>query len=85
MNATLITEELLQYISGAFYVVGKIDLDESLIEQEVIDSMGLIEIVCFLEKKFGCAVSDTELNAENFGSINRIANFVLSKSGAEVL
>jgi len=85
MNAALITGQLLDYISDAFYVssVNDIKLDESLIEQEVIDSMGLVEIVSFVERRFGCRVADDELNHENFGSVNRMVRFILAKTAVK--
>ena len=85
MNRSLITQELLQYIAGAFYIssVDDIDLDISLIKQEVIDSMGLLEIATFVQQRFNFPVSEKELNQENFGSINLITNYIISKTMAE--
>lgn len=85
MNAKTIIQELLEYISSAFYVssIDDIDLDKSLIQQEVIDSMGLMEIATFVEKRYGLAITEQDLNQTHFGSVNRIANFVLSRTLVE--
>ena len=55
--------------------------DYPLIERRVIDSMGIFQIVTFLEREFGVEVADDELVAENFGTIGGIAHLVDSKRG----
>jgi acyl carrier protein len=55
--------------------------DASLVEQSVIDSTGVLEIVAFLEERYGIEVGDAEVIPDNLGSIIRIARFVQSKSG----
>lgn len=57
----------------------KIDDDAHLLESRVIDSLGVLDIVAFLEQSFGISVTDDELVPENFGSINRMAAFVTQK------
>lgn len=52
----------------------------SLIENDIIDSTGVLELVLFVEEKFGISVEDTEIIPENFDSIEKIRNYVLSKS-----
>jgi acyl carrier protein len=42
----------------------------------VIDSIGLIELVGFLEKDFGIQIDDADLTAENFESVTTIADLV---------
>ena len=43
--------------------------DDSLLEAGVIDSMGVLEIVTFIETEFKVVLSDDEMVAENFGSV----------------
>ena len=50
-----------------------------LIEQGLIDSLGIFQLISFLEDRFGIAVTDEELVAQNFGTIAAIARFVRSK------
>ncbi len=51
--------------------------DESLTASGVIDSMGVLELILFLEQAFGVQVADHEITADNIGSIRKIARFVL--------
>jgi acyl carrier protein len=59
----------------------KTDLSDDylLLENEVVDSMGLFHLVGFLEKKFDVVIPDEELVPEHFGTIRGIAALVDSK------
>lgn len=47
-----------------------------------IDSLGILEVVSFLEKEFNIAVTDEELLPENFGSIHDMSVFVVRKTAS---
>jgi acyl carrier protein len=53
--------------------------DASLLEQGVIDSMGVVELVEFLQGTFGIHVEDDEITEDNLGTIRAIARYVLQK------
>jgi acyl carrier protein len=46
----------------------------------VLDSLQLLRLVVQLEPWFGVKVDDSELTQENFGSIDRIADFVARRT-----
>lgn len=48
----------------------------SLIKSRLLDSLGLMRIVAFLEKKFGVQVKPYELVPQNFETIQAIAGLV---------
>jgi acyl carrier protein len=52
--------------------------DHPLLTSGVIDSLGLIRLVGFLESEFGIRVDDRELVPSNFGTIASIAAFIES-------
>ena len=52
---------------------------DPLLESGVIDSLGVLDLVTFLETKFIVTVDDEELIPENFQNIARIAAFIESK------
>lgn len=56
--------------------------DYPLLENEVLDSMGIFSVVSFLETEFGIEVDDEELVPENFGTITGIARLVEQKQGS---
>lgn len=49
---------------------------ESLIDAGLIDSMGILELVAFLEERFKIEIADTDLVPANFDSISAIAAYV---------
>ena len=55
--------------------------DQDLLEGEVIDSLGIVELISFLEGKYGIKVGDEDLDPENFRSVDRIVAFVEGKRG----
>jgi acyl carrier protein len=56
--------------------------ETSLIEDGVIDSTGILEIVAFVESTFGIAIADEDITPANFGSIDAMDAFVAGKRGA---
>ena len=53
--------------------------DSDLLEQRILDSLGLLKLVMFLERTFGIQVEDEDVVPENFESLNIIAKFVEDK------
>ena len=51
-----------------------------LIEQSIIDSMGIFRLMTFIEEEFGLLLEPEELLLENFESLQAIKSLVLSKS-----
>lgn len=57
---------------------GLID-DTSFLDQGVIDSTGVLELVAHLEVTYGVKVKDEELLPENLDSINAVAAYLAKK------
>lgn len=54
--------------------------DFPLIEQGVIDSLQMMQLITFLQQRLGYVVEPAELRLENFESINAIAALVSRSS-----
>ncbi len=54
--------------------------DSSFLDQGIIDSTGVLELVEWLEDDFGISVDDEELIPENLDSVNNLAAFIAGKS-----
>lgn len=52
----------------------------SLIDNEVIDSTGVLELVAFIEQTFSVSVDDAEIVPANLDSVDAIARFVAGKT-----
>ena len=70
------------FISDNFILDGD-DLagDASLTQQGVLDSMGVLELIMFVEERFGVKVPDEDTLPENLDSVDRIVRYVRSRSG----
>lgn len=56
--------------------------DTPLIEEGIIDSMGLMRLVHFIEATFGIEVVEEDLDIENFKSVDALTMFIQKKSTA---
>ncbi|AUM13610.1 acyl carrier protein [Ketobacter alkanivorans] len=55
---------------------------DSFLEQGIIDSTGILEVIFFLEEEFGISVADEEMVPENLDSVNNLVKFIEAKSAA---
>ncbi|MEO9111201.1 MAG: acyl carrier protein [Lacunisphaera sp.] len=53
--------------------------ETSFLEQGIVDSTGVLELVAHLEKTYKIKVKDEELTPDNLDSIDAIANFLVLK------
>ena len=58
-----------------------INKDTALLERGILDSLGILDVVSFLESEFSLVISDEELLPENFQSLGTLSAFVLKKTG----
>ena len=56
-----------------------LDDEASFLEEGIVDSTGILELVMFVEETFGIAVKDEELLPENFDSVVQLADYVMRK------
>lgn len=53
----------------------------SFLEEGIVDSQGVMELLLFVEDTFGISVDDQEITPDNFDSVSRLAHFIRSKLG----
>ena len=81
-NEKDIVDIISQFIKNNFLLSDQkenIDVNISLYENRIVDSTGVLEIVDFLEEKFGIKIEDDELVPDNLDSINKMSKFVQRK------
>ena len=78
-----IEDSIIRFILMTFPRARQKGLDSSmlLLENGVVDSIGVLELVGFLESEFGITVADEDLNADNFRTVEQIGAFVQAKQG----
>ncbi|MBU1057110.1 MAG: acyl carrier protein [Proteobacteria bacterium] len=54
--------------------------DTSFLEQGIIDSTGVLELVDWLEEEFAISVADEELVPENLDSVNLLSAYITRKT-----
>ena len=54
--------------------------DDSFLQEGIVDSVGVLELVLFVEETFGVTVDDQEIVPDNFDSVNKLAAYVRRKS-----
>src|ERR1039458_7491435 len=57
---------------------------DPLLESGMLDSMGVLEVVTFIEREYSIGVSDDDLVPEHFQSIDRIAAFIHSRKSTRL-
>jgi len=53
--------------------------DASLVEEGIVDSTGVLELITHIESTYDIEIDDEELVPENLDSISNLANFISSK------
>jgi acyl carrier protein len=81
METELVTSSFRTFIMTRFPITRKRSIrnDDSLLESGIIDSMGVLDLVTFMESEFNISVVDEDLTAENFQTIDRMTAFVERK------
>jgi acyl carrier protein len=80
-DAHITRTKITHFIFDKFPLARKRQLNDeaSLLETGIVDSIGILEIVAFLEQEFALRVEDDDLVSENFGTIGNISSFVTRK------
>ncbi len=77
-----VAAEVEHFIVGEIAVgqgIESVEHDRDLLASEVIDSLGIVELISFLEGRYGIKVDDDDLAPENFRSVQSIVTFVEGK------
>ncbi len=74
-------ERIRAFIAANFFLSDddRLDDDDSLLQAGIVDSMGIVDIVAFLESEFDIHIARNEVTAANLDSVGRIASFVERK------
>jgi acyl carrier protein len=81
-----IKPRIRQFVLDHFPLARKqsvIEDDSPLLDGGIIDSLGVLELVHFIEEAFEIMIADEDLLAENFESITSMAAFVRRKRNGQ--
>jgi len=54
--------------------------DEPLVQSGCFDSLGILELVTYIEREFAIQLADEDISPENFQSIQTVADLVTRRS-----
>lgn len=82
LQAQTTEDRIREFILKHFPLARKngVKADEKWLETGMIDSLGILDLVHFIESEFCLQVSDEELLPENFESLKTVRDFVCRKS-----
>lgn len=80
-ESTAVVDRIRRFVVQRFPRAADIgaDNDTSLLEGGILHSLGVLEIVDFLENEFGIVFADEEVVADVFDTIDKMASFVAAK------
>jgi acyl carrier protein len=85
MSHHAVVDRLRAYVRENFlYMRHDVELrdTDSLLGRGIVDSLGVMELITFLQAEFGVDVPDEMITEENFGTVRAIADFVMAKRAA---
>ena len=76
------TAQVRQFILKQFPLARKRQLQDSdaLLESGIVDSLGVLQVVTFIEQAFSVKVSDDDLVPDNFQTIDRITALIADRT-----
>lgn len=81
-NSESVNERIRGFVLDKFPLAKKRNVKDAdeLLESGIIDSLGVLDLVSFLEQQFSFTVVDDELIPENFRTVEHIVAFVESRT-----
>ena len=87
MSETEVLERTKRFVIDNFLYMRRnkeLGDDDSLLRNGIVTSLGVMELVDWIESTYGVQVEPSEITEQNFDSARSIARFVLSKTAAIV-
>ncbi|HHI02073.1 MAG: acyl carrier protein [Candidatus Zixiibacteriota bacterium] len=83
LNETTIRSALRAFIMESFLFGNTeqaFDDSDSFMENGIVDSTGILELISFIEEQYNIQIDDEELIPENLDSINNLVSFIARKT-----
>ena len=80
-----VVSQVRGFITSNFLMGNSVSLkdSDSFLENGVVDSTGILELINHLESNYGLEISEEETIPQNLDSLINVANFVVRKLGSE--
>ncbi|MBD5526544.1 MAG: phosphopantetheine attachment site [Lachnospiraceae bacterium] len=67
---------LIEYLKNNFSSDTEFTIDTPLLEENILDSFGIIDLICYIENSFSIVIPDDEFDINNFKDINSIIQLI---------
>ncbi|MEM9092766.1 MAG: acyl carrier protein [Cyanobacteria bacterium P01_F01_bin.53] len=76
------TQEILKTYISETLLNGRsqVEVDDDLLGEEIIDSMGIMQLIAFIEETFECSIPQADLTILNFRTIKAIDTYLAKRS-----
>lgn len=78
-----VKDKIKKYIAENFLFSSNgfnLDDDESFLEAGVVDSLGVVELVSFVEENYKISVPDDDIVPDNFDSVDNLAAYIARRA-----
>jgi acyl carrier protein len=82
-----IEQDLRQFVIETFLFGcddGQLSNNDSFVDKGLIDSMGILNLVSYVESRYGIRVADADVIPEIWDSVSGIAKFIASKEAMDM-
>lgn len=84
-GSTEVQEVIKAYIMGNsnFDTPDDLGVDDNLLDEGIMDSLGIAEITEFMEKEFDIEIDEDEIDVDNYRSLGTLTEFCANKLAAD--
>ena len=82
LSLSMDTQEILKKFISETLLNGRmqVEADDDLLGEEIIDSMGVMQLIGFIEETFACKVNQADITILNFRTIKAIDAYLAGRS-----
>lgn len=79
-----IANTLLEYIGTELLDdVDDVAVDDKLLADGMVDSLGMLRLMAFIEENFGIAVPPEDVGIQNFSTVERVVAYLTARGAGE--
>ena len=76
MTNDILAEEIFIYIKNEFNYSNDFDIATNIVKEGLVDSMGILTLVSFLERRYHVEIDFEDITPDNFKTVGAIARFI---------
>jgi acyl carrier protein len=76
MEIDKISQDIYTYIKNEINHSNDFDMSTHIIEEGMVDSIGIVTLVAFLEEKYGIEIDFEYITPEKFSNVGEISRFI---------